>query len=153
MTRHALAVLVTLSLLSACSPPSDLKEFGDIWVSDPIVEDSQVKVQVFNKTNEPLCYFEDGLFYGPNSIEGGSGETEIGRPGIGAASLREIKLSRTNRYDFRLKRLREGRGEISMEIAGQYPIRSGDDLAFDIVYCNPESDGLHRFVVYSSRLR
>ncbi|WP_206742007.1 hypothetical protein [Erythrobacter longus] len=115
--------------------------------------DNQLKVDILNETGQELCYFEDGLSYGPNSIVGSSGETNISRPAIGNQTLEMIKLSSTNRYDFILKEVGHGRHEISIKITGQYPIQSGDDLSFDLIYCKPEPDGKHRSLIYQSRLK
>lgn len=149
-----LHLLITGSLLSsACSQPASvpLKEFGEVSVSDSRVVDEQLKVDILNETGQELCYFEDGLFYGPGSIERSEGLTHIARPAVGNQTLEMIKASRTNTYDFVLRKIGQGRHEISIKITGQYPINSGDDLSFDIIYCDPEPDGQHRSLVYLSR--
>lgn len=150
--RWLLPVLST-TLCLACSEPVILKQFGDISVSDPMVSGSQLQVEVVNKTGEELCYFRDGLFYGPGVNEGGSGETEIMRPAVGAQTLEEIKISRTNRLGIDLILLPPEGGRLSIEISGQEAIQAGDDVSFDLVFCKPEQDGRHRSLVYSSRLK
>lgn len=147
-------ILALSSLLSvACSQSEPLRQFDNIRVSDPRVVEGQLMVDIVNDTGHDLCYFEDGLSYGPKSTEGSSGKTEILRPAIGNASLKELKLSNTNRPGFKLVRLPRGDGQISIRISGQHPLAVGDDLTFSIIYCDPESDGLHRSLVYSSRFK
>lgn len=151
-----LLLLIAGSLLSsACSQPASvpLQEFGEISVSDPRVVGEELKVDILNETGQELCYFEDGLFYGPGSIEGSEGLTDIALPAVGNQTLEMIKASRTNTYDFVLRKIGQGRHEISIKITGQYPISAGDDLSFDLIYCEPEADGQHRSLVYLSRLR
>lgn len=154
MTKWAFLLLAGSLLISACSqpPPQPLKKFGEISVSDPRVVDGRLSVDILNETGEELCYFEDGLSYGPSYIEGSTGETDISRPAVGNQTLEMIKLSSTNRYDYVLRKIGQGRHKITIEITGQNPIKAGDDLSFDIIFCEPESDGQHRSLIYLSRL-
>ena len=94
--RQVFCIIVCSLLCVACSQSEILIQFDDIWVSDPKIADSHLSVEIINKTGQDLCYFEDGLFFGPNAIEGGSGRTEL-RPAVDNPSLEEIKFSGTGR--------------------------------------------------------
>lgn len=145
--------IIVCSLLSvACYQSEQLRQFENIWVSDPRIVDSRLSVAIVNKTGQDLCYFNDGLFFGFNAIEGSSGRTQILRPTTGNSSLETIKFGGTGRTDFKLVKLPRGKGEISIALSDHSFPNSGDDLSFSIIFCEPEADGLHRSLVYSSRL-
>lgn len=133
----------------ACSQSENWIEFEGVSVSDPKVVGTELHVQMINDTGEELCYFEDGLAFGPGVIEGNAQATELGQ-GYPADTLEEIKFGMTRSYDFSLQRVGQGKNQISLEIDGEKPIAFGDDVAFDIIFCRPKADGKFHKLSYSS---
>ena len=152
MMRKFLPYLILFTFLANCSSENSLTQFGNIWVSDPYVAGSELKVEIRNETGYELCYFSDALFYGRRVIENGSGETSVSQPVNGPLSLEEISFHNTGYVASDLRRIGEDSAIISFSL-NHGSIEPGDDVSFDIFFCAANNEGLHRTFQYNSRLQ
>lgn len=141
-------ILLFTMALYACGQADVYTEIVEgISVSEPQWDGNLMVLRIRNQSDFEYCIFEDGTFSGEDVIEGNARSIELG-PAVDTDRIEELRFFNG----------RDG-GEIIVISPGEQEIRIGPildrnnrgfELAVSIFKCQPEDDGRHKSLVYTS---